>query len=67
MNVGIRLALEAEGLSSTDIDAVDKAMPAIMRIVAAFQQVAPVIEKEWPDIISVLPVLQRLLQIVKGN
>ena len=67
MNVGIRLALEAEGLSSTDIDAVDKAMPAMMRIVAAFQQVGPVIEKEWPDIISVLPVLQRLLQIAKGN
>ena len=67
MNVGIRLALEAEGLSSTDIDAVDKAIPAMMRIVAAFQQVAPVIEKEWPDIISVLPVLQRLLQIAKGN
>ena len=67
MNVAIRLALEAEGLSSTDIDAVDKAIPAMMRIVAAFQQVAPVIEKEWPDIISVLPVLQRLLQIAKGN
>jgi hypothetical protein len=67
MNVAIRLALEAEGLSSTDIDAVDKAMPAMMRIIAAFQQVAPVIEKEWPDIISVLPVLQRLLQIAKGN
>jgi hypothetical protein len=67
MNVGIRLALEAEGLSSTDIDAVDKAMPAMMRIVAAFQQVAPVIDKEWPDIISVLPVLQRLLQIAKGS
>jgi hypothetical protein len=66
MNLGLRLALEAEGLSADDVAAVDKAIPAVERIVTVVQQVAPAIEKEYPDFMSVLPILQRLLQIAKG-
>lgn len=59
MNLAIQLALEAEGFTKAEVDAVDKAIPAFERIVAAVQ-------KEMADIDTVLPVVQRLLQLAKG-
>lgn len=66
MNLGLRIALGAEGLSEEEINAVDNAILAAERIAAAFQQIAPLVQKEWPDIILVLPVVQRLLKLAKG-
>jgi hypothetical protein len=59
MNLALQLALEAEGLTKAEVEAVDNAIPAAERIIAAVQ-------KEYPDIATVLPVVQRLLQLAKG-
>ena len=81
MNLGLRLALEAEGLSSDDIAAVDQAIPALQRLDEALTSLDPIVRKVWPDLqpgipivekaypdfVAVLPVVRRLLQLAKGG
>lgn len=66
------LGLRFEGMSESQIKQIDAALPAFERLAAAWQQAAPIItpllpiiQKSWPDILVVTPVLQQIVTFIK--
>lgn len=59
LNLGIRLALEAEGFSQAEIVQIENALPVVTRLFAAYKASAP-------DILAVIPVAELVINKVKG-
>ncbi len=70
LDFGLALA----GMPETTIAELDKQLPALERIATAFKQeepvitaALPVIQKVWPDIVAVTPLLLDLIAFVKSK
>jgi hypothetical protein len=80
MNLALRMALGFEGVDDAEAAVIDNAIPAAARLDAAMTELDPIIRRIWPDVVagaaivqkhypdavSVLPVIRRLLQLAKG-
>ena len=60
MNFGVKLALEAEGFTEAQINQIDAAVPAMLRLMDAYK-------KADPDIMAVIPVASMILNQLKGK
>lgn len=60
LNLGIRLALEAEGFTQAQIAQIEAAMPAMTRLLAAYKAADP-------DIVAVIPIVEMVIKQVKGT
>jgi hypothetical protein len=81
MNLGLRMALGFEGVDDAQAAVIDKAIPAAERLDDAANELDPIIQRIWPDVLkiaaivqreypdamAVLPVIRRLLQLAKGT
>lgn len=68
LDFGLALA----GLSEKTIQDLDKNLPALQRIAAAahqaeplLTQLLPILNKAWPDIVAVTPLVQELIAFAK--
>lgn len=59
LNLGIRLALEAEGFSQAEITQIETALPIAIRLLAAYKQ-------NSPDILAIIPVAEMVINKLKG-
>lgn len=66
------LGLALAGLPETTIKELDKQLPALERIAANAKQLEPLItqampilNKTWPDIVAVTPLIQQLIAFAK--
>lgn len=59
LNLGIRIALEAEGFAQADIAKIEAAIPVVLRLLAVYKQSAP-------DITAIIPVAEMVINKLKG-
>lgn len=81
MNLALRMALGFEGVDDAQAAVIDNAIPAAERLNDAAEELEPIIERIWPDVLkiaaivqarypdakTVLPVIRALLQKMKGT
>lgn len=78
MNGLIRMGLGLEGVPDLTIDAIDKATPAFLRLLEAEKELLPILEpalkaawpilqKAYPDAVSLLPVIQDLINFISAK
>lgn len=65
-------ALRLEGLPEPVIAELDKQLPALERLAATVKQlepmltpILPIVNKAWPDIVAITPLVQSLIAFVK--
>ena len=63
----VKFALGVAGLPEAAINDIDKALPAMARLVAAYEKLEPELVQLKPDIDAVLPVLSEIINFVKGE
>lgn len=81
MNLALRIALGFVGVDDAESSVIDNAIPAAERLDDAAEELEPIIERIWPDVLkisaivqarypdakTVLPVIRVLLQKMKGT
>lgn len=81
MNLALRMALGFVGVDDAEAATIDAAIPAAERLEDSAEELEPIIERIWPDLLkiaaivqtrypdakTVLPVVRRLLQRMKGT
>jgi hypothetical protein len=60
LNLGIRLALEAEGFTETEIAQIEAALPTLTKLLADYKAASP-------DILAIIPVAEMVINRVKGK
>ena len=60
LNLGIRIALEAEGFSQQQIAQIEAALPVVTRLLAAYKAADP-------DIVAIIPVAEMVINKLKGT
>lgn len=63
----IKFALGVAGMPEATINDIEKALPAMARLVALAQKLEPELLNIKPDIAVVLPVLGEIINFVKGE
>lgn len=59
--------LEMVGMPEATIQELDKQLPTLGRIEAAFEKLGPDAEKLLPDLVAVLPLLRMLIAFAKAK
>ena len=59
MNFGVKLALEAEGFTEAQVNQIDAAIPALLRVIDAYK-------KSEVDIATLVPIVEMVIKQVKG-
>jgi len=68
MKPAIKFALGVAGMPEKTINDIDKALPAMARLVDLWQHKAePIYEQAKPDLDLVAPVLSEIINFVKGE
>lgn len=60
LNLGIRLALEAEGFDQGEITQIEAVIPRVLKLLAAYKLADP-------DIAAVIPVAEMVINKLKGE
>jgi hypothetical protein len=61
------LGLELIGVPDATVTELDAQLPALLRIEAAFQQIEPIVQAVWPDIVAVTPLVKDLIAFAKSK
>lgn len=60
----IRFALGLMGMDEETMNEIDKALPAVDRLLSMFQSEEPAIKQAYSDVVSVIPVAKKLLAFI---
>jgi len=67
MKLEFKIALTLAGMPQSAITDIENALPAMLRLLAAWKELEPHIMKLKPDLDKSVPVVEEIINFVKGN